>query len=359
MFSSTIEQQNPIYFEQIDQNLAKIPKYLKHAVLERIFADSSALTKVHLSRLIVHFDRLAKANFQRNLFDEYMKFATDNEWPIIAREVLRNTKSHDSAVHIKYIKQKLAYYHKLIQKEADHIDANYEAWRDDKGGIWSTEQIEVWSEIKSAQRTKCMGYINEQTQSWQATLKRRVKILEQDKIIDKAITEINKNISSEAKREFQLLKDNLESSSRKYVEAKTMAARGPLNLPLPILNRFDIEIPIMSTLDKNVIKQLEDDFKQICTEAKEKMHNKIYEKVGIELNFLAGIQTSILAKLKELAPDMTPLFQSFSNGYLTRTTFFTENKIQILKDVRESKTEEEEVLDVSTILDRFAPPNLF
>ncbi|CAF4356610.1 unnamed protein product, partial [Didymodactylos carnosus] len=218
MFSNTIEGQTPMYFEQINQSLAKTPKYLKPAVLEKIFADSSASTKVHLSRLIVHFDRLARANFQRVLFEQYMNFANDNEWSITAREVLNNTKSHDPAVHIKYIKKQLVYYHKLIRKEADHIDANHDACRDDKGGIWDTEQIQSWSEIKSALRIK------------------------------------------------------------KFIEIKTMAARGPLNLPLPILNRFDTEIPIMSTLDKTVIKKLEDDFKQICTEAKEKMHNKIYRK---------------------------------------------------------------------------------
>ncbi|CAF4483849.1 unnamed protein product, partial [Didymodactylos carnosus] len=79
--------------------------------------------------------------------------------------------------------------------QANHTDAVYVAWRDDKGGLWDTRQLEKWTDIKLVQKTKCVAYITEQTTTWQATLKRRVAVLEQDQILDSAARNIDKDIS--------------------------------------------------------------------------------------------------------------------------------------------------------------------
>ncbi|CAF1239285.1 unnamed protein product, partial [Didymodactylos carnosus] len=105
------------------------------------------------------------ANFQRNLHEQYLRFANDVDSPIAARQIERKTKSKDIALNIKFINKQLVYYHKIIQMQANHIDAVYEAWHDDKGGLWDTRQLEKWTDIKLVQKTKCMAYITEQTKT--------------------------------------------------------------------------------------------------------------------------------------------------------------------------------------------------
>ncbi|CAF1090920.1 unnamed protein product [Didymodactylos carnosus] len=141
--------------------------------------------------------------------------------------------------------------------QANHIDAVYEAWRDDKGGLWHTRQLEKWTDIKLVQKIKCMTYITEQTKTWQATLKRR---------------ESYRN----------------EINGCPYSHGS----------PLPILAHFDVTIPIMPTLNKPDIKCFEDGFKQICGAAKLKIHALIYEKMAFELEFLAEAQKTTFATLE-------------------------------------------------------------
>ncbi|CAF0813453.1 unnamed protein product [Didymodactylos carnosus] len=195
--------------------------------------------------------------------------------------------------------------------QANHINAVYEAWRDDKDGLWDTRQLEKWTDIKLVQKTKCMAYITE-TKTWQATLKRRVAILE------------------------------------KFIAMRSMDARIPTDFPLPILAHFDVTIPIMPTLNKPDIKRFEDEFKQIYGDAKLKMHALIYEKVAFELEFLAEAQKTSFAKLENCEPSTLEHIRTFTDVFLRR-----ENKVQFLKDYRESMDEEDELLDVSTILDLF------
>ncbi|CAF0946269.1 unnamed protein product [Didymodactylos carnosus] len=179
--------------------------------------------------------------------------------------------------------------------QANHTDAVYEAWRDDKGGLWDTRQLEKWTDIKLVQKTKCMACITEQ----------------------------NKNMAgyTEKTSSYIRARPDIRGSNEKYrqghfcTNTKLMDARIPTDLPLPLLAHFDVTMPIMTTLKKPNIKRFEDGFKQICGDARLKMHALIYEKLAFELEFLAEAQKTSFAKLENCEPSTLEHIKTFPDAF--------------------------------------------